>query len=849
MATVIKTIKKSGGDFTSLQDWWNWAKTQGGNDQWAEVYSGFDAGPVDITDAVFSGSNSVKIYGADENWHEGSSRTDSAYISKVSTTTYPIYDAPAIRIDIPNVTIKRMKIIADGPTDAIVLTTNASNAFVDGCLIICEGINLRSAIYSGEEDSSAFVSISNTIIYAKHSVEQPVYEELISTTDTSPALVHFIHGSGFSSTNNTIHSRNFTTKYVAFAALNEAFGTSANNIFTNIPSYRIESNITENISINNLSTNIISETNLLDTVRYVSTDYIYPTNLYVDPESNWNIKRNDENALFLATFAGTSYPASNRIDAKGKARQNNGYGVGLGAYLYDGGDGIDYVYTYGEGIVEDYYNHTTSFSGTPFTLLSTTPFSYNSDFGYNYPDANNDGFVDLDINNYSASYYADFIVPESGTYKFTIYHNNGIAFYVDGQLLINKLSQTGDATDTAKIALQAGRVGIQIKVVNAHKLYLYYSIGESAILNFVGLNSLKLPLNYKRIYSTLSLSDSVQATKTGLNSTITLSDSIFLPNRPFIKDTIGLQDEIQVNKVKNISINDSLDLSFTNDETIVDNVSIVWYSNVDLFIKTATIANQNLNLYISGPTPQFNHVDLFISGPHPSNTQLDHYLAGHTYTSDQVNLVESGHYAVIDTVYHYVNGITTSDSSLNLMIHGGNLISATDSVFNFIEGHSQGSEYSFGNVPLIIIGDPANSYLNLYLNASGSGHEDINDYLNLFINSDVSKSNGNIDLYIQGSNNGNTIFANGYTDLYISGDGSNDGFYINTSYMNLYIEKRMFEESNIDMYLKTSDQTVSNVDMFVNGVLGTVLDSVYMYMPTIGNIAQGINLFTRGYRS
>lgn len=68
MAT-IKTIKPlGGGDYTNLQDWWAFAKTQATADQWAECYGGASLGALDTTGgATFTADATTypKIYAVD----------------------------------------------------------------------------------------------------------------------------------------------------------------------------------------------------------------------------------------------------------------------------------------------------------------------------------------------------------------------------------------------------------------------------------------------------------------------------------------------------------------------------------------------------------------------------------------------------------------------------------------------------------------------------------------------------------------------------------------------------------------------------------------------------------------
>src|SRR5262245_30529727 len=83
---VVKTVKPGGGgDFASLQAWWDWAKTQEEAEQWAECYGGGNLGPLDTTGgAAFTADaeNYPRVYAAAGHRHALSWDTDKAHIDQ-----------------------------------------------------------------------------------------------------------------------------------------------------------------------------------------------------------------------------------------------------------------------------------------------------------------------------------------------------------------------------------------------------------------------------------------------------------------------------------------------------------------------------------------------------------------------------------------------------------------------------------------------------------------------------------------------------------------------------------------------------------------------------------------------
>ena len=73
MPTIKTIMPAGGGDYLSLQAWWNWAKTQPTADQWAECYSGGNLGGLSMTGATFTPNVTeyVRIYAANGHGHGG----------------------------------------------------------------------------------------------------------------------------------------------------------------------------------------------------------------------------------------------------------------------------------------------------------------------------------------------------------------------------------------------------------------------------------------------------------------------------------------------------------------------------------------------------------------------------------------------------------------------------------------------------------------------------------------------------------------------------------------------------------------------------------------------------------
>jgi hypothetical protein len=95
---VVKTVKPlGGGDFASLQSWWDWAKTQSAADQWAECYGGGSLGFLNATGGhAFTpdASNYPRIYAAAGHQHNMTWDTAKAHIDGGATTGVALVNMP-----------------------------------------------------------------------------------------------------------------------------------------------------------------------------------------------------------------------------------------------------------------------------------------------------------------------------------------------------------------------------------------------------------------------------------------------------------------------------------------------------------------------------------------------------------------------------------------------------------------------------------------------------------------------------------------------------------------------------------------------------------------------------------
>ncbi len=172
---TVKTVKPGGGgDFTSLQDWWDWAKTQTNADQWAECYGG-NLGPLDATDGtVFSpdATHYPRIYVASGHQHGLKWNAAKAHVY-VADMAGPMF-AVAIQVDYMQVAGLQIKAgpIDGGSGGGQILCTNwygASNngaTLLEDLLIIGEGEeNTVIGITSYSRSASRTARIRNCMVY------------------------------------------------------------------------------------------------------------------------------------------------------------------------------------------------------------------------------------------------------------------------------------------------------------------------------------------------------------------------------------------------------------------------------------------------------------------------------------------------------------------------------------------------------------------------------------------------------------------------------------------------------------------------------------------------------------
>lgn len=94
---VIKTVKPDGtGDYTTIQEWWDWAKTQTDPAQWAECYGGGDLGGIDTSanppSFTATSTDYPKIYAAPGNRHNLTASTSFAHTNSMLFITVPYFE-------------------------------------------------------------------------------------------------------------------------------------------------------------------------------------------------------------------------------------------------------------------------------------------------------------------------------------------------------------------------------------------------------------------------------------------------------------------------------------------------------------------------------------------------------------------------------------------------------------------------------------------------------------------------------------------------------------------------------------------------------------------------------------
>ncbi len=172
---TIKTIKPGGGgDYTSLQDWWDWAKTQATADQWAECYSG-NLGPLDATTGTTFTPDATlypRIYVASGHQHAMAWDDTKAHIY-VADMAGPEF-VVAIQVDYMQVQGLQIKAgpVGGGSGGGQILCTNWSGAsgtgagLLEDLLIIAEGAsNTIIGITTYPRSDGRVCAMRNCLVY------------------------------------------------------------------------------------------------------------------------------------------------------------------------------------------------------------------------------------------------------------------------------------------------------------------------------------------------------------------------------------------------------------------------------------------------------------------------------------------------------------------------------------------------------------------------------------------------------------------------------------------------------------------------------------------------------------
>ena len=165
---TIKTIKPAGGgDYTTLQDWWDsYASLEANAGQWAECYVG-ECGPLDMTTHTGTPDSGdyYMVYGAADNWHDGSS--GGAIMTSGATTA--IKAAPSYT------RVYNMHLILDNSGGVCVQFNNTGSGWqIHGCLIV------NSTAPAGQEFSTGIAWVANTNITSslKNNVIKGFYTDI-----------------------------------------------------------------------------------------------------------------------------------------------------------------------------------------------------------------------------------------------------------------------------------------------------------------------------------------------------------------------------------------------------------------------------------------------------------------------------------------------------------------------------------------------------------------------------------------------------------------------------------------------------------------------------------------------
>jgi len=170
---TIKTIKPAGGgDYTTIQAWWDgFAKSQATADQWAECYGGGDLGPwvpANFTTATADSTHFVKIYAATTDRHNGTYDSTKA---DVKSTNGGSPDT-CFTINCNAATASYMQIVGlqfsgQGTINHMLRAiVAASNFLVDGCLFRSNnGLSNAASLLVFMTASGGVATVQNNIFY------------------------------------------------------------------------------------------------------------------------------------------------------------------------------------------------------------------------------------------------------------------------------------------------------------------------------------------------------------------------------------------------------------------------------------------------------------------------------------------------------------------------------------------------------------------------------------------------------------------------------------------------------------------------------------------------------------
>lgn len=263
--------------------------------------------------------------------------------------------------------------------------------------------------------------------------------------------------------------------------------------------------------------------------------------------------------------------------------------------------------------------------------------------------------------------------------------------------------------------------------------------------------------------------------------------------------------------------------------------------NLNLFLHGGYYPSGIVSLYIKNDTKTSNKgINLFIRSANPSSGSLPLSIEGGGTD------VRSGNLPL--TVY----STTPINKDVSLFTHAGQAYStlplvvgshsgliAVDSVGLTIFSSAQSG--FFGAMPLTLISDTFNSNMNLFIKNEDS-NGDVGS-LNLFIHSD-NATNNLCTLYACNTNGS----INSGVNFYIGGDGINQGAYVGTGSMNLFINRGNDSIGNgVTFNIAGPSGIISSVPLTISG--GNVIaNTCTLALPvSIGTPSGYTTLFSHGF--